>query len=333
MSVIERTVRLLGTEVRILGNADDGFFENLPDEIREPVLDYAGAVLPSEAVVLDVGANLGLLAIGFARLAPNGRIIAFEPSPTTFQNLEKNVEMAKADNVTTMNVALSDGKGELEFFDSPWFSAGSFVKEATLSATVHRGSILVPARTVDEVVDELGLTRLDVVKIDVEGHELRVLRGAMGTLAQFHPTVLIEMNIFTVSSFGNVLPLDFLSEICSIFPHVYDYRHGEAIWPIASESDMYGRVQNQFRCGRPSELICRFDPLPQDIERELSAASIQVPIRDLTGQGGEVKSLRAQLASQRATLDRTMSEVVALRSSTSWKVTALLRWLSDKLRR
>jgi len=297
----EKTVRLGDRTVTITGDDGDGFVADLPPEIREPALDCANVVLTDTSVVLDIGANLGLLTIGFADLVPGGRVVAIEPAPRTFQRLSENVAGAELKNVDLLNLALSDSAGTLEFFESDWFSAGSFVKERTLAAGIHTGAITVEARTVDELVDDLELRHVDFMKIDVEGHELKVLRGAKRTIAEMRPIAVIELNLFTTTSFGNVLPIDFVTEIRDIFPYVYDYRIGEGVFAISDDNAVYSRVQQQFLTGRPSDLICSFEPLTElAVARLVDLANAEALGGDLHGGGRDARSRKPKLGSSRA---------------------------------
>ena len=330
MGQTEHLVNIRGHDLRITGDDADGLTHNLPRVVHEAVLEYAAAVLPRDATVLDLGANLGWVAAGFALIVDHGTVVAVEASPTTFAHLEHNMRAAGLQNVTLINAAASDTAGTLEFFDNEWFSAGSFVKESTLAAEVHVGAVKVPAVTVDELVAQLSLDRVDFIKIDIEGHELPALRGARDTLERFRPSAMIEMNLFTTTSFGNTLPLDFLSEICAVFPYVYDYRFDVGLFPIASEADMYGRVQSQFISGLPTDLICRFDPLPDDARDALAAALSAVPAPDPTEV--DLGHTREALARTQRALAIAEDKVRALEGSTSWKMTAPARWMSDRVR-
>ena len=184
--------------------------------------------------------------------------------------------------------------------------------------------------TIDGLVDRLGVEHVDLIKIDIEGHELPALRGARETLRRWRPNAVIEMNLFATTSFGNTLPLDFLAEICSVFPYVYDYRFDIGLFPVANEDDMYGRVQSQFLTGRPTDLICRFDPLPAEVA-ELLTKSLLTEEPACTAGLPDARELEAENARLRNGLLQASSELGALRGSTSWKVTAPARWVSDRV--
>jgi hypothetical protein len=149
------------------------------------------------------------------------------------------------------------------------------------------------------------------------------------------------MNLFTTTSVGNTLPFDFLGEIRSTFPYVYDFDVEDGLLPIVDKHDMYKVVQRQFLSGRPSDLICRFEPLSDERQKELSRRTRPRPperhaleneLATLREQLASA-SAREQLASIQAALDEALHENHDLRASTSWTVTAPARWISSHLGR
>jgi FkbM family methyltransferase len=333
---MERVVRVLDHDVHLVGEDGDSFIEDLPGVVREPALDYAELALADDAIVIDAGASLGVLSLGFSFIAPHGRVVAIEASPNTYSRLVENIAAAQATNIETMNLAVGESAGTLEFFSSPWFSAGSFVKKETFGASLHQGSTKVQAERIDDIVERLGLDRLDLIKIDIEGHELPALHGARETIRRFRPAIVVEMNFFTITSLANTMPTDFLSEIRALFPFVYDYAPGEGVFLIAEDLDVYTSVRRQFRTGRPSDLICRFEPLPSAIETELTRRAVDAvddPGAPRVAQlEAEVAGLQAQVQTERHALETASAEVRALQASKSWKLTAPLRDLGIRLR-
>ncbi len=163
---------------------------------RIGVLNYENSVVSGEqrflerflartpgAVVLDVGANAGQFAELARELGPHAVIHCFEPHPVAFAALAAQAESL---GITAHPLALSDAGGEIEFFDyadEPGSQHASVYREVIEG--VHQrpaASLRVPCTTLDEVAATLGLARLDLLKIDTEGHELAVLQGAQGLL-------------------------------------------------------------------------------------------------------------------------------------------------------
>ena len=151
-------------------------------------------LLPPDGVALDIGANAGAIALSMAHLAPRGEVFAFEAAPPNADRLEANVARAGMANIRVERVALYDRRGELALSYVDEHSGGANVSNE-LQATATR----IAAIPLDEWAGANDLSRVDLVKLDVEGSEVRVLRGARETLARFRPTLIVECNPVTLS--------------------------------------------------------------------------------------------------------------------------------------
>jgi FkbM family methyltransferase len=149
--------------------------------------------LSQGAVFLDVGAHIGYDSLKAAkRVGPAGRVVAFEPNPATASQLRENIATSVIDNVIVQEIACADAETTLTFFDSTGGNSGSSSLAAQNAGPANR-QFTVKARPIDAVVKELGLHRVDVLKADVEGAELLVLKGSRETLLRFKPLVLLEV--------------------------------------------------------------------------------------------------------------------------------------------
>lgn len=168
-------------------------------------LFIAGCVEPNEfaffdqilapgMVFIDAGANDGIFTLFAAqRVGPQGKVWAFEPSEREFTRLEQNVALNELQNVNAFRVALADTEAEQDLMIAGYEHEG----QNTLGGFVHQGVRLmrterVAARRLDSLVQEAKLPTVDVIKLDVEGAEHRVIEGARTVLAQFRPVVLFE---------------------------------------------------------------------------------------------------------------------------------------------
>lgn len=131
-------------------------------------------LITDESWVLDIGANIGTHTIALAPYV--NRVIAFEPDADNFYVLNANCSLAGCTNVSPTRLAIGDLMSE----GSTTFDYGK------TSVTGGNDFKIAP-------VDMLGIPQIDVMKIDVEGDELKVLYGARGTLANYKPHLLIEM--------------------------------------------------------------------------------------------------------------------------------------------
>lgn len=142
---------------------------------------------PGETVV-DVGAHHGLFTLMAAsRMGSSGRIVAIEASPDNLEVLEGNVKANKLDLAKIVGQAASDAPGQVDFHISPIDTAGSVVYKREGSRTIS-----VPMDTLDNILQKAGIDKVDLVKIDVEGFCLSVLKGAAKTLAQ-GPRLVMEV--------------------------------------------------------------------------------------------------------------------------------------------
>ncbi|WP_318306639.1 FkbM family methyltransferase [Amycolatopsis solani] len=134
---------------------------------------------------LDVGANIGWFTLMLAAHRPSARVWAFEPLPATADRLAANVRRAGRDNVRVVRAAAGRATGTVPFTST------------VDSAFAHRAegagpSVVCPVTTVDDEWDRAGQPRVDAVKVDVEGAEPDVLRGAERVLRRDHPVLLVE---------------------------------------------------------------------------------------------------------------------------------------------
>jgi FkbM family methyltransferase len=138
-------------------------------------------------VVADVGANVGYMAsLAAVRAGGDGRVLAFEPHPGVCERLERNIARWRehgTENVELHRAALSDSEGEGTLVAGPSFEANMGLAALASGAPAPTGGEEVPVRLarLDKVAAD---ERLDLLKIDVEGHEAGVLRGAGGLLAR-----------------------------------------------------------------------------------------------------------------------------------------------------
>jgi FkbM family methyltransferase len=145
---------------------------------------------------VDIGAHIGYYTLKAAStVGASGRVLAVEPNPRTLKQLQDNVQASNATAVTIFPFACSDSEGILELFAAPSVNTGeSSLSRANAS---QEGAVVVSykvrARPLDDIVREAKVSRVDVIKVDVEGAEYLVLKGASETLARFHPMLIAEV--------------------------------------------------------------------------------------------------------------------------------------------
>jgi len=150
--------------------------------------------------VLDIGANVGQYTMIASRLVgQRGAVHSFEPEPSNFACLSRGVRLNGRANVRCNQIALADRQGTATLhLASESRNAGAH----SLAATHHStGSVVeVTIGTLDEYAATLAA--LDVVKLDVEGAELAVLRGGRRSIDRFHPSIVVELSDQNSRPFG-----------------------------------------------------------------------------------------------------------------------------------
>jgi FkbM family methyltransferase len=142
-------------------------------------------------VALDIGGNIGLQSIRMSKaVGGHGKVYAFEPLIHLQEKFNKNIELNRADNVRLFPFALSNAESEADFsIDKGNWNQGTFS-----IANNHHGAEVqhVFIKVADEIPDIKTLTRVDLIKIDVEGFEYQVLSGLKQTLEKHKPRVIFE---------------------------------------------------------------------------------------------------------------------------------------------
>jgi FkbM family methyltransferase len=162
-----------------------------------------GALRPGD-VFVDIGANIGFFTTLASRLVgPGGRVIAFEPDPDHCATLRSNLRLNGARNVTVRSEALGAQSTSGRLFRSD----SNFGDHRVAAGAEPRQSIPILIRRFDEVSDELSLTRVDFIKMDVQGYEPQVLEGMGDCLQRLQvQTVLMEFWPFGIRYAGGSPP-------------------------------------------------------------------------------------------------------------------------------
>lgn len=160
---------------------------------------------PSVQCALDLGANNGYHSVGLARAHPDAKVYAVEAGEATFAELNQKVVAAKlTQQIVPVFAAVQDDplRKTVEFnfcIEQPgrsgihpfWFE----LSEDKRKAMTYAPAVQVPAITVDQLVEQRGLTRLDFCKADLEGGEYAALLGARQTLRKLRPVVVFERSL------------------------------------------------------------------------------------------------------------------------------------------
>jgi FkbM family methyltransferase len=157
-------------------------------------------------VAFDIGAHIGYFTLVLSRLVGNtGQVYAFEPNPFNIQRLREHVMLNGLQQVVIKETAVSQSTGSATLYYWPRTNAniGSIANSvgfASVNAAPER--LLVATRSVDDLLEQEGITHLNVVKIDAEGEEVRILNGMTRALTTFHPIIVCEFHSADLASDG-----------------------------------------------------------------------------------------------------------------------------------
>jgi FkbM family methyltransferase len=257
--------------VAICGPQADSYHASLPRAAaaEAAMFSLARAVLPPAGVVVDAGANIGMVTLGVAPFVPLGRVYAFEPGPLAFRCLATNVAADPMGNAEALNLALADKPGLLALYENPGTASANQVVTAAHIVLPGKPLRKVSATTVDAFAAERDLRRLDLLKVDVEGFEPEVLAGAVQALAWFRPVVALEFNSYTLMMFGNRNPRHVMEVLLAGFRHVFWFdpagrpqRIGnrEALHSFLHDHLLHRQGFDNLACGDDDGWLARYVP-------------------------------------------------------------------------
>jgi FkbM family methyltransferase len=166
-----------------------GFFLLVDGVYEAEVLDFVFGRLTPGAVVVDVGANIGAFTLPVAkRVGASGRVIAIEASTMVFPYLQRNVILNGLDNVRPVQcAAFSADRQTVSFYEAPIDRFG----KGSLGAQFQACPVSVVTRTLDSLLVEHQVSRVDLIKLDIEGAEAAAFRGAEKLLTGDNPPVVV----------------------------------------------------------------------------------------------------------------------------------------------
>ena len=168
-------------------------------ENYEPELVHLERLLSPGDIFVDVGANMGIYTLVASRLVGEaGKVIAFEPSAQSFPLLRQNIALNGLTNVLAFPTALSHETGRARLYHGPDPVCNSLGKDPSWGGDAEE----VATDALDNALRKISIDRVDVIKMDVEGAEEWVLRGALKVLTSMRPIVIFEINPGVCSCLG-----------------------------------------------------------------------------------------------------------------------------------
>lgn len=155
-------------------------------EYDPPVTRAMERLISTGDIVIDIGANIGALSLVASSLVGDtGKVISIEPGPLTHDRFNRTIQSNNIQNIILIQIGISDSEGELM-----WNMDPDNLGNASLSLSAQ--GVRVPVTTLDKLLSEHSLSKIDVIKIDVEGMELQVFQGSLLTLEHFKPSLIFE---------------------------------------------------------------------------------------------------------------------------------------------
>jgi FkbM family methyltransferase len=209
------------------GSMDRVLYHNASHEIH--VVKMFTDLLDDAEVVFDIGAHVGFYTmIAAEKLNTSGRVYSFEADPAIFRYLKSNVEINDYQNVIANKLAVASKSGTASFYSSRRYHGGT--GSLIQNTESHQEPIIVRTVSLDDYVKGANLDRLDLIKIDVEGAELDVLKGAIETLKRLKPRIICEVGLPGRSGQDAVnralIELEQFASICEYSAEIIAHYHG-----------------------------------------------------------------------------------------------------------
>lgn len=165
---------------------DDFGLYNRKNLVKDSISNYLSRVLKNDSVFVDIGSNNGVYTILSSKLAPKGTIYSFEPIHYLNKKIQKSISKNNSKNIVLHSYACGDKKSEATININPIHTGTSSLIRNNES--IHNQKVKVIR------ADSIIKTKVDLIKIDVEGYELFVLKGLNKLLKKYRPQIIFEFN-------------------------------------------------------------------------------------------------------------------------------------------
>lgn len=178
---------------------------------EQHLLDVIDKHVVEGSVAIDAGANFGSISVPISKkLGDAGKLYSFEMSKVMADRLKRNLQQNKCSNVEVINAALSETVGESVYFNEPEFSE-----------KINFGDIRINKENNGSQVETVTIDSLDItdtvsfIKVDCQGYDLKVMKGARNTIQKHKPVVVFEWEVDMSAIFGDTIEdvFDFFSTL------------------------------------------------------------------------------------------------------------------------
>jgi FkbM family methyltransferase len=152
------------------------------------------SIIKKGMTIYDIGANIGALSLQFSkRVTASGSVISFEPSPINFKHASKNISLNNFKNIKLVNQGLGNEVSSAMICNVNPNNRGMLrILPGTKNIPFEKEEVQI--NTLDNLMNSEGFLPPDIIKIDVEGYEFKVLDGAHDTLVKYKPILFIELD-------------------------------------------------------------------------------------------------------------------------------------------
>jgi FkbM family methyltransferase len=174
-------------------------------------------------VVFDIGANIGYYTLMISRLiAPDGMVHSFEAATSTYNRLKEHIHINNFNNILFHHSAVSDNNGQSVIYCADESNTGESRLE---SFKGFKKKESVNCITLDTYIEKEAVEKVDFIKIDVEGAEMLVIKGALSLLNNYRPVVMLEINPLYLSRMGSDVTT-LISTITDIGYNMFHFQQG-----------------------------------------------------------------------------------------------------------
>jgi len=207
-----RWVRLLYSDKQLINRSGIRFEVDLREGIdlhlflfgnfQKHVIENSVLKIPSDGIILDVGANFGIMSLFYAAKVPQGFVHAFEPTQYAYQKLIRNLDLNEdlKSRIKVNHSFVSSGRETSDPISvySSWPVKGGGTKHE-IHGGVKMSTQNASSTSLDQYCEDQHFSRVDLVKIDTDGHEFEVLQGMRDLLSRYQPQVIFEIGVYIMN--------------------------------------------------------------------------------------------------------------------------------------
>lgn len=174
-NIINKNFSINGVEFTAFDIDGSKTLSAIDDEFKSDVMGISNMNLQESPVIIDIGANVGIVSFFFAKKYPNAKIFAFEPHPTNFENLKRGLQLNQIKNIKVFNLAVSSESNtnvKIHLHENNTSASSVF------RFLPHDPFVEVKTISLDDIISDNEISHIDFLKIDCEGSEFDILENS-----------------------------------------------------------------------------------------------------------------------------------------------------------